>query len=58
MVPIGVENMDWLKKAWVLIRYRNRIMKHIIIINNLKVQIKAEWNAIMVTVDLIKKESE
>ena len=50
--------MDWLKKAWALIRYRNRIMKHIIIINNLKVQIKAEWNAIMVTVDLIKKESE
>jgi len=53
-----MNDTNWLKKVWVLLRYRNRIMKHIIIINNLKVQIKAEWNAIMVTVDLIKKESE
>jgi len=58
VVSVGDEKMNWLNKIWVLLRYRNKIMKHIIIINNLKVQIQAEWTAIMETVEQIKKESE
>ena len=48
--------MDWFKKAWVLLRYRKRVMKHIIKINNLKSSIEKEWDAIWETVDQIKKE--
>ena len=48
--------MDWYKKIWVLLRYRKQAMMHIIIINNLKAQIEAEWDAIWEMVDNIKKE--
>ena len=58
MVPVGDGKMNCLKKLWAMIRYRNRIMKHLIVMSNLKVQIDAEWKAVWVTIDLIKKESE
>jgi len=48
--------MNWLKYIFAFIKYKKRIMTHIITIQNLKVQIEAERKAILETIELIKEE--